>query len=556
MVNWPLRKGGLLLIGLALNFITYAASEPRDTVKRWQGMSLRTNLLWDAAAEPNIGLEFPVGKHVSLGLNAGIKTWPRWLFWDNDNVQNTRHWRNYAVVPEVRYYFDQVYDGFFVGGDAIYTHFNVGNVTFPFHMYPEVENHRVQGSFWGGGIFAGYSWWLGQYIRIEAEAGVAAGLAAYDKFDCAHCGTKVGEVRKPAVVPKLGVNIAWNPVAKDKRPKPGVVVSGRDTLTVLSAPVAFVVHLKDVKAPDTAGDKLGKQNAWVVPIGNYRPLDHIMREGRDSILTVRYPLDSDALDLSFGKNGDVVDQIAAAVTALREDARTDEVLISVVGLASIEGPQERNDSLSIRRARAVVDALKARTGLNNRHFEVIGKGEAWDWFRAQLADAPMGFSASEIETLQGIAALPDVEERERKLKADKALYQKVADKLLEDQRNAGYIRVYYGAAPDPATETFNHEVMDLLKAKRYQEVVAKVESDPKLMACTLSDAEAMNAYGVALYFTALDKKDTDQEIRALELMRRAAQLGSAAAAENLKGTETYGPARKEFEAWQEAMKEK
>ncbi len=555
MVNWPLRKGGLLLIGLALNFITYAASEPRDTVKRWQGMSVRTNLLWDAVAEPNIGLEFPVGKHVSLGLNAGIKTWPRWLFWDNDNVQNTRHWRNYAVVPEVRYYFDQVYDGFFVGGDAIYTHFNVGNVTFPFHMYPEVENHRVQGSFWGGGIFAGYSWWLGQYIRIEAEAGVAAGLAAYDKFDCAHCGTKVGEVRKPAVVPKLGVNIAWNPVAKDKRPKPGVVVSGRDTLTVLSAPVAFVVHLKDVKAPDTAGDKLGKQNAWVVPIGNYRPLDHITREGRDSILTVRYSLDSDALDLSLGKNGDVVDQIAAAVTALREDARTDEVLISVVGLASIEGPQERNDSLSIRRARAVVDALKARTGLNNRHFEVIGKGEAWDWFRAQLADAPMGFSASEIETLQGIAALPDVEERERKLKADRALYQKVADKLLEDQRNAGYIRVYYGAAPDPATETFNHEVMDLLKAKRYQEVVAKVESDPKLMACTLSDAEAMNAYGVALYFTALDKKDTDQEIRALELMRRAAQLGSSAARENLHGASVYGPARKEYEAWQEAMKD-
>lgn len=555
MVNWPLRKGGLLLIGLALNFIAYAASEPRDTVKRWQGMSLRTNLLWDAVAEPNIGLEFPVGKHVSLGLNAGIKTWPRWLFWDNDNVQNTRHWRNYAVVPEVRYYFDQVYDGFFVGGDAVYTHFNVGNVTFPFHMYPEVENHRVQGSFWGGGIFAGYSWWLGQYIRIEAEAGVAAGLAAYDKFDCAHCGTKVGEVRKPAVVPKLGVNIAWNPVAKDKRPKPGVVVSGRDTLTVLSAPVAFVVHLKDVKAPDTAGDKLGKQNAWVVPIGNYRPLDRITREGRDSILTVRYPLDSDALDLSLGKNGDVVDQIAAAVTALREDARTDEVLISVVGLASIEGPQERNDSLSIRRARAVVDALKARTGLNNRHFEVIGKGEAWDWFRAQLADAPRGFSASEIETLQGIAALPDVEERERKLKADKALYQKVADKLLEDQRNAGYIRVYYGAAPDPATETFNHEVMDLLKAKRYQEVVAKVESDPKLMACTLSDAEAMNAYGVALYFTALDKKDTDQEIRALELMRRAAQLGSSAARENLHGASVYGPARKEYEAWQEAMKD-
>ena len=75
------------------------------------------------------------------------------------------------------------------------------------------------------------------------------------------------------------------------------------------------------------------------------------------------------------------------------------------------------------------------------------------------------------------------------------------------------------------------------------------------MACTLSDPEAMNAYGVALYFTALDKKDTARETRALELLRRAAQLGSAAAAENLKGTETYGPARKEFEAWKEVMKD-
>ena len=31
MVSWPLRKGGLLLIGLAICFVTYAASEPRDT---------------------------------------------------------------------------------------------------------------------------------------------------------------------------------------------------------------------------------------------------------------------------------------------------------------------------------------------------------------------------------------------------------------------------------------------------------------------------------------------------------------------------------------------
>ena len=73
-----------------------------------QGVSVRTNLLWDAVSEPNVGLEFPVSDHWSVGANAGIKSWPRWLAWDWD-TENPTHWRNLAVVPEARYYFDQVY---------------------------------------------------------------------------------------------------------------------------------------------------------------------------------------------------------------------------------------------------------------------------------------------------------------------------------------------------------------------------------------------------------------------------------------------------------------
>ena len=544
---------GLALL-ITLPILGHAQNVPgesRDTVSRWQGMSIRTNLLWDGAAEPNIGVEFPVGKHVSLGANAGIKTWPRWLFWDNDNVQNTRHWRNYAVVPEVRYYFDQVYDGFFVGGDAIYTHFNVGNVTFPFNMYPEVENHRVQGSFWGGGLFVGYSWWLGQHFRIEAEAGVAAGLAAYDKFDCGHCGTKTGEVRKPAVVPKLGVNIAWNPVARDKRPQMGAVVSGRDTITVLTPPVAFVVQLKEIKAPETVPDRMAKQYDWVIPIEKYRPLDYLTRPGRDSVMYVTYPIDDDRLDPAFGKNAVTMDKLQEAIEVIRNAETTDEYLISIVGLASIEGPQARNDTLSVRRARAVANYLKEKTDIGPRHFEIIGKGEAWDWFRAQLDAAPAGNE----KLLDILKTEPDFDKRERLIKADDKLYQYVKEKFLADQRNSGYIRVYYSNKPDPVTARWNGPVTELLKAKRYREAVAKVEQDPKLMACTLSDPEAMNAYGVALYFTALDQKDTARETRALELLRRAAQLGSEAARENLDGAAVYGPAWKEYEAWKEIMEE-
>jgi hypothetical protein len=67
------------------------------------------------------------------------------------------------------------------------------------------------------------------------------------------------------------------------------------------------------------------------------------------------------------------------------------------------------------------------------------------------------------------------------------------------------------------------------------------------------DAEAANAYGIAMYFVALDNKDESAEKEAVALLRKAAAEGSSAALENLKGIETYGPARKEYEAWRLMM---
>lgn len=174
-----------------------------------QGVSLRTNLAWDAVAEPNVGVEFPISNHWSLGANAGLKAWPRWLAWDWD-LENPTHWRNFAIVPEARYYFNQVYNGLFLVGDVIYTHYNVGNVKFPFGLYPAVRDYRLQGDFYGGGVSVGYSWWIGPHWRIEAEAGVGVGYANADKFECAHCGSQVGTHEGVAVIPKLGINIAYN----------------------------------------------------------------------------------------------------------------------------------------------------------------------------------------------------------------------------------------------------------------------------------------------------------------------------------------------------------
>ena len=516
-------------------------------------LSLRVNLVWAAASEPNIGFEVPVGQHVTLGANLGLKAWPRWGFWDWDEKENDTHWRNFAVVPEIRWWPGNLYEGWFAGADFIYTHYNVGAVSLPFGLYPDASNYRLQGSWWAGGLFGGYSWALGEHFRLEAEAGVAAGLAAYDRYDCKHCGTSLGEDRKVAVVPKVGVNIAWNPVSRTERAARLRERTSTDVQTVVnivSKPVAFVVHLKDVPSLPSAGDQLAGTDSWVVPVSHYRPLDYQTRPGRDSVLCIRYAVDSDELNPELGGNGASLNKLVADIRAIRSDARNEELLVSIVGLASIEGPVERNDSLSVRRARAVAQYLEKETGLPHRNFEIIGKGEAWDWLRAQLAANPAGLEAGQVEKLNAIldeSSDPDV--RERRIRSDAALYNAVKTQLLADQRTAGYIRLYYGDRPDPVTQKLNDEVYALLNAKRYHETVKMVRKDAALMERVQSDAEATNAYGIALYFTALDNKDTDAEEQAIDLIKRAARQGSDAAIENLKGIETYGPARKEYDAW-------
>ncbi|MCD8270541.1 MAG: DUF3575 domain-containing protein [Parabacteroides sp.] len=60
-------------------------------------MALKTNMLYDAALVPNIGVEFHPGKGWTLGGN-GMYAW-----WDNDRKHD--YWRIYGGELDVRKYF-------------------------------------------------------------------------------------------------------------------------------------------------------------------------------------------------------------------------------------------------------------------------------------------------------------------------------------------------------------------------------------------------------------------------------------------------------------------
>lgn len=556
MVNWPLRKGGLLLIGFALHFVAYAASEPRDTVKRWQGLSVRTNLLWDAAAEPNIGLEFPVGKHVSLGLNAGIKTWPRWLFWDNDQT-NPRHWRNFAIVPEARFYFDQVYDGWFVGADILYTHYNVGALKFPFGMYSQVLEHRLQGNLVGLGLFGGHSWWLGNHWRLEAEAGLAVGYNSAEKYECDHCGSKIGDEKGPVLVPKLGVNLAYNVRRKTEEiieilpPMPDTLVPP----VPVPEPVAPVLALSLVEEWKGVAGELAPHHPVLRPSSEYRPYtpDRILRK-EEGALYVFFELDRSQLKRSFVEkdqtrdNGPVLDEIMDITASILADTTSSVSCIQIIGLASIEGTRSRNQALSDNRAKALQAYIQERLAVPDSLFETVGGGEAWAEFRDQLNDLVLagGGAGLTTEQLQKVLDIidndPDADRRERKLKALEkgAIYQQLRRHVLAEQRNSGYIRVYFDYVPDTNALTINQAV-DAIEAgepARAMEILEGVKDDPR----------SRKALASAL----LQLGRTDE---AIAILQEAANDGDASAKEYLRAREENLRQQAAYDAYLEELNE-
>lgn len=166
-------------------------------------VALRTNLLYDATLSPNLGVDVRVDSTWTVGLLAGMNAW------DIDKEKNKK-WRHMLFSFRARKYVnDSVFHKGYFEADAIYSHFNVGNVKFPFGLYKSVCDRRLQGDLVALGGKYGYSWILARNWRIEAEAGVAVGYAWFKEYDCPHCGTFLGDGDRIFLLPLVGINVVY-----------------------------------------------------------------------------------------------------------------------------------------------------------------------------------------------------------------------------------------------------------------------------------------------------------------------------------------------------------
>lgn len=488
-----------------------------------QQVTISNNLLYDATLTPNLRLGVRLSPHWSLGVTAGYRPWPT-------SDDTSKKWKHLLVSPDLRYWTDSVNVHHFFGINPVYVHYNISGIRLPLNLYQLDKEKRYQGDFGGIGVFYGYSWPLGRHWNIEALIGGIVGFTKYDTYECGQCGKKIDDGKKFMVFPQAALNVVYNIPGRPAKVKEEVVqaVVLPQEPEKTTAKVEEKVYKPVVSpVPDFTGraGELQKTNPVLAHVSEYKPYDRtrILRKEKDA-LYVHFALGKSVLDNSFRENRVTLDRIIDVTRQIIADTTSSVQKIQIVGLASVEGPIWGNERLAQNRAMALQQYIQQHVALPDSMFETIGGGEAWAEFRDQLSDELLAGNAS----LQGAIDIIDNEEnldvRERQLRQlDKGrIWQYIKNNILKDQRNSGFIRIYYDYVPDRAAAAINR-ASEMLNAGQYAEALA-------LLQTVRTDERAQNALGTALWLCG-------QKEEALRCFRRAAAKGNADAQENLRQLE-------------------
>lgn len=148
-----------------------AELEANGDHRGYNGIALRTNLLYDAALIPTIGAEFDLGKLWSIGFDYN----GTWFY----SVSRHRYWQTIGGYLTLRRYLKADEEGRpFMGH-----HFGVYGQLLTFDI--EFGDKGWQGAYpnWGGGIEYGYSAWLSNRLNIDFSIGVGYLRLKYKEYD-------------------------------------------------------------------------------------------------------------------------------------------------------------------------------------------------------------------------------------------------------------------------------------------------------------------------------------------------------------------------------------
>ena len=142
-------------------------------------LAVKTNMLYWATTTPNLGAEVGLGEKTTGQVFFGLNPWRQ----SGGDHSSLRHW---VLQPELRHWFCQKFNGWFVGAHAMGGQYNAGGVDLPLNILHTLEDHRYKGWYIGGGLTAGYQWPLSRHFSLEANIGAGYIYSPYKKY-CVYC---------------------------------------------------------------------------------------------------------------------------------------------------------------------------------------------------------------------------------------------------------------------------------------------------------------------------------------------------------------------------------
>lgn len=173
---------------------------------RAQVAGVKTNLVYDATASINLGVEIGLAPKWTLDVSGNLNLWT----W-KDNMK----WKHWMVQPEVRWWTCQRFAGHFFAAHALAGQFNFGNIKNNINIlgtdFSILSNERYQGWAFGAGLGYGYALPIGKHWNLEAEVGLGAIYSIADGFECDVCNrpTATGVKKLRPALTKAAISIVY-----------------------------------------------------------------------------------------------------------------------------------------------------------------------------------------------------------------------------------------------------------------------------------------------------------------------------------------------------------
>ena len=160
-------------------------------------VAIKSNLLYDATATVNLGLEFRLAPKWTLDVSGNYNGW---------TFSGNRKWKHWLVQPEARYWFCRKFEGHFIGMHGHYGHFNIGMIPF----ISGLKDHVLRGDLYGGGVTYGYHWAVGNRWGLEAMIGGGYVSMKYTKYKCTECAEASGSYSRSYFGPtRIGFSVIY-----------------------------------------------------------------------------------------------------------------------------------------------------------------------------------------------------------------------------------------------------------------------------------------------------------------------------------------------------------